>query len=47
MIDNCVSLSANGSANFPKSDVNLNFLAITPSNTSVRDDTVYNTKAAI
>ena len=42
----CVSLSANGSKNFPKSDTMLNLRAILPSNISVIPDTTITTTAA-
>ena len=46
-IDNCVSLSANGSINFPKSDIALYFLAIYPSSISEIDDKVNRTNASM
>ena len=45
-VDICVVLSANGSINFPKLVIKLNFLAINPSSTSVAPDIVKNTNAA-
>ena len=44
-IDNWVALSANGSISLPKSVIKLNFLAIKPSNTSVKPDIVRSMKA--
>ena len=41
----CVSLSATGSINFPKSDIMLNFLAILPSTTSVIPEIIITTVA--
>ena len=46
-VNNCVALSANGSINFPKSVIKLNFLAIKPSNTSVIPESVKNTNVKI
>ena len=43
----CVILSASGSINFPNFVMQLNFLAINPSSTSVIPDIVKNINAAI